>query len=183
MRKSTFPLRFARTRLGPHRGRGGIAVGSTVVQAFIEAGIFALSAIVVLLLIALRRMGDVLLTLLPLLIAEVVTLKLCVVLELSLNFANIIALPLLLGVGVAFKIYYIMAWRAGKTALLQSSLARAVVFSAMTTATASAVCGCPTIPAPQVGKVDGAGIGLHHGGGGVLSACFNGAAPEMSLAA
>ena len=30
-----------------------------------------------------------------------------------LNFANIIALPLLLGVGVAFKIYYVMAWRAG----------------------------------------------------------------------
>ena len=35
--------------------------------------------------------------------------------RLSLNFANIIALPLLLGVGVAFKIYYMMAWRAGKT--------------------------------------------------------------------
>ena len=32
-----------------------------------------------------------------------------------LNFANIIALPLLFGVGVAFKIYYIMAWRGGQT--------------------------------------------------------------------
>src|SRR4051812_28557162 len=53
-----------------------------------------------------------------------------------MNFANIIALPLLLGVGVAFKIYYIVAWRAGKTNLLQSSLTRAVTFSAMTTATA-----------------------------------------------
>jgi predicted RND superfamily exporter protein len=110
--------------------------GSTVVQAFIEAGIFALSAIVVLLLIALRRMGDVLLTLLPLLIAGVVTLELCVVLDISLNFANIIALPLLLGVGVAFKIYYIMAWRSGKTALVQSTLTRAVIFSALTQATA-----------------------------------------------
>jgi predicted RND superfamily exporter protein len=39
-------------------------------------------------------------------------------------------------VGVAFKIYYIMAWRAGQTNLLQSSLTRAVIFSAMTTATA-----------------------------------------------
>ncbi len=52
------------------------------------------------------------------------------------NFANIIALPLLLGIGVAFKIYYIMAWRAGQTNLLQSSLTRAVFFSALTTATA-----------------------------------------------
>jgi predicted RND superfamily exporter protein len=54
----------------------------------------------------------------------------------QLNFANIIALPLLLGVGVAFKIYYVMAWRGGQTSLLQSTLTRAVVFSAATTATA-----------------------------------------------
>jgi hypothetical protein len=110
--------------------------GNTVVRAFIEAGIFALCAITVLLFIALRRIGDVLLTVVPLMIAGVVTLELCVVLELPLNFANIIALPLLLGIGVAFKIYYILAWRAGRTSLLQSSLTRAVVFSTMTTATA-----------------------------------------------
>jgi uncharacterized protein len=110
--------------------------GRTVTHAFMLAGIFGLSAITVLLLVALRRVGDVLLTLVPLLIAGAVTLELCVLLGLPLNFANIIALPLLLGVGVAFKIYYIMAWRAGKTGLLQSSLTRAVVFSAMTTATA-----------------------------------------------
>jgi uncharacterized protein len=109
---------------------------NTVVRAFIQAGIFALSAIAALLWITLRRIGDVLLTLLPLLVAGVVTLELCVVFDLPLNFANILALPLLLGVGVAFKIYYITAWRAGKTALLQSSLTRAVIFSAMTTATA-----------------------------------------------
>src|SRR5208282_1050368 len=110
--------------------------GNTVVRAFIEAGIFALVAIAVLLWIALRRISDVLLTLVPLLVAGVVTLELCVALDISLNFANIIALPLLLGIGVAFKIYYIMAWRSGKTALVQSSLTRAVIFSAMTTATA-----------------------------------------------
>ena len=110
--------------------------GNTVVRAFVQAGIFALSAIAVLLWITLRRITDVLLTLVPLLVAGVVTLELCVLIELPLNFADIIALPLLLGVGVAFKIYYIMAWRQGKTALLQSSLTRAVVFSALTTATA-----------------------------------------------
>jgi predicted RND superfamily exporter protein len=88
------------------------------------------------LLITLRRIGDVLLTLVPLLVAGLVTLELCVVFDLPLNFANILALPLLLGVGVAFKIYYIVAWRSGKTHLLQSSLTRAVLFSGMTTATA-----------------------------------------------
>jgi uncharacterized protein len=110
--------------------------GRTVVHAFVEAGIFALAAIAVLLLIALRRVGDVLLTLVPLVVAGIVTLELCAAFHLPLNFANIMALPLLLGVGVAFKIYYILAWRAGRTSLLQSSLTRAVVCSAMTTATA-----------------------------------------------
>jgi uncharacterized protein len=109
---------------------------NTIVRALIEAGIFALAGIALLLWITLRRLSDVALTLVPLLLAAVVTLELCVVLDLPLNFANIIALPLLLGVGVAFKIYYIMAWRRGRTALVQSTLSRAVIFSAMTTATA-----------------------------------------------
>ena len=77
-----------------------------------------------------------LLTLIPLLVAGLVTLEICVLIDMPLNFANIIALPLLLGVGVAFKIYYIMAWREGQTGLLQSVLTRAVTFSACTTATA-----------------------------------------------
>ncbi len=110
--------------------------GKTITSAFIEAGILAFVAIAVLLLVALRRVVDVLLTLVPLLISGAVTLEICVLSNFALNFANIIALPLLLGVGVAFKIYYIMAWRAGKTGLLQSSLTRAVIFSAMTNAIA-----------------------------------------------
>ena len=78
-----------------------------------------------------------LLTLVPLLVAGAVTLEICVLIGMPLNFANIIALPLLLGVGVAFKIYYMMAWRAGRTKLLQSSLTRAVIFQRCnTTATA-----------------------------------------------
>jgi uncharacterized protein len=110
--------------------------GRTVTGAFIEAGALALGAIAVLLLFALRRLTDVLLTLIPLLLAGVVTLEICVLTGTAINFANIIALPLLLGVGVAFKIYYIMAWRDGKTGLLQSALTRAVIFSAMTNAVA-----------------------------------------------
>jgi uncharacterized protein len=110
--------------------------GRTVTTAFLEAGAIALGAIAVLLFIALRRVTDVLLTLRPLLLAGAVTLEICVLTGTAINFANIIALPLLLGVGVAFKIYYVMAWRDGKTGLLQSSLTRAVIFSAMTNAVA-----------------------------------------------
>jgi hopanoid biosynthesis associated RND transporter like protein HpnN len=110
--------------------------GDTVVRAFIHAGLWALAVISLLLWLALRRITDVLLTLVPLLVAGTVTLEICVLIGLPLNFANIVALPLLLGVGVAFKIYYVTAWRAGRTNLLQSSLTRAIFFSALTTATA-----------------------------------------------
>jgi uncharacterized protein len=123
----------------PDATGGPIAIlesGRTVITAFIEAGVWALASIAILLWITLRRFGDVLLTLVPLMLAGVVTLEICVLIRMPLNFANIIALPLLLGVGVAFKIYFVMAWRSGRTKLLQTSLTRAVIFSAATTATA-----------------------------------------------
>jgi uncharacterized protein len=110
--------------------------GDTVVRAFIHAGIFALLVISLLLWLTLRRFADVLMTLVPLLVAGAVTLEICVLIGLPLNFANIVALPLLLGIGVAFKIYYVVAWREGRTNLLQTSLTRAIFFSALTTATA-----------------------------------------------
>jgi hypothetical protein len=110
-----------------------IEAAATMVKAFLQAGVLSVVAIAVILFIALRRWIDVALTLVPLLVAIVVTLEICVVIGLQLNFANIIALPLLLGVGVAFKIYYIIAWRSGETDFLQSSLTRAIFFSACTT--------------------------------------------------
>jgi uncharacterized protein len=110
--------------------------GDTIVAAFIHAGIYALLVIGILLWITLGRFVDVLMTLVPLLVAGAVTMEICVLIGLPLNFANIVALPLLLGIGVAFKIYYIVAWRSGRTKLLQSSLTRAIFFSALTTATA-----------------------------------------------
>jgi len=126
-------------RIEPNATEGPISIleaRRTIITAFLQAGAWALLSIAVLLWITLRRLGDVLLTLIPLLVAGVVTLEICVAIDMPLNFANIIALPLLLGVGVAFKIYYIMAWREGQTKLLQSVLTRAVTFSACTTATA-----------------------------------------------
>src|SRR5258707_7933325 len=110
--------------------------GDTIVKAFIHAGIWALVVISLLLWLTLRRVTDVLLTLVPLLVAGAVTLEICVLIQLPLNFANIVALPLMLGIGVAFKIYYVTAWRSGRTNLLQTSLTRAIIFSAMTTGTA-----------------------------------------------
>jgi hopanoid biosynthesis associated RND transporter like protein HpnN len=108
----------------------------TIITAFTEAAILSVISITLLLWAALRSFADVLRTLIPLIVSATVTLELCALLGIALNFANIIALPLLLGIGVAFKIYYVIAWRKGQTGLLQSSLTQAVILSAGTTATA-----------------------------------------------
>src|SRR5579871_3815246 len=108
--------------------------GKTILRAFIQAGLLSALVITLLLLVALRNPRDVLFTLTPLFLSAFLTLATCVLLHLHLNFANVIALPLLLGVGVAFDIYFIVAWRNGATHLLSTSLTRAVIFSALTTA-------------------------------------------------
>ena len=108
----------------------------TIAGAFITAGVLGLLIVSALLFVALRDAREVAFTLAPVVLSGFLTLGTCVAIGQPINFANIIAFPLLFGVGVAFHIYFVMAWRAGATDLLQSSLARAIFFSAMATGTA-----------------------------------------------
>lgn len=105
----------------------------TVTGAFIHAGLYALAAITLLSLLILRRPKDVAMLLAPLILAGILTLATIVLAGLPLNFANIIALPLLLSLGVSYAVYFVSYWRAGMTAPLESGMARAVLFSACTT--------------------------------------------------
>ncbi len=119
----------------------GTAVGivesaDTIVGAFRAAAIYAVLAIAAILALTLRRALDVALVLAPLLLSALLTVVVSVAVGLSLNFANVIALPLLFGVGVSFNVYFVMNWRAGADRFLRTSTARAIVFSALTTATA-----------------------------------------------
>lgn len=113
-----------------------VATSQTIIRAFRTAAIAAVIAIAIILLVALRRLLDVALVLAPLLLSALMTVILAVLLPLPLNYANIIALPLLLGVGVSFNIYFVMNWRAGRIVILGSPTARAILFSALTTGTA-----------------------------------------------
>lgn len=138
---STFLRRFALAvqRVAPDASGGPVSVlgaAQLIIDAFVQAAVLAVVTITLLLWIAFRQFGDVLRTMVPLLVSGLVTLEACVLLGISLNFANIIALPLLLGVGVAFKIYYVIAWRNGEASLLQHGLTEAIVFSAAATGTA-----------------------------------------------
>lgn len=119
---------------------GGMAViiietSATIISAFTHAVIGAIAAIAVILLATLRRPRDAGLVLAPLLLSALLTVVGIRLAGITLNFANIIALPLLLGVGVSFNIYFVMNWRAGATRFLGTATARAILFSAATTAT------------------------------------------------
>ncbi|HET6158535.1 MAG TPA: MMPL family transporter [Dongiaceae bacterium] len=112
--------------------------GHAVSKAFRVATLLAVAAVALLLGVILRRFIDVVYVLLPLAVAALVTIAICRAFGLQLNFANIITLPLLLGIGVAFNIYFVVNWRKGVTRPLQTATARAVLFSAFTTSSSFA---------------------------------------------
>jgi hopanoid biosynthesis associated RND transporter like protein HpnN len=107
--------------------------GRAVSRAFEIATLLAMASMAILLGLILRRVTDVLMVLVPLAAAALATAIVCRLIGLQLNFANIIALPLLLGIGVAFNIYFVVNWRNGIGGPLQTSTARGVLFSALTT--------------------------------------------------
>ncbi len=125
--------------VAPNAGGPAVTIqetSRTIMTAFRDAAAYALAAIAIILLIALRSLRDAALVMAPLLMSGLLTLLVITLLPLPLNYANIIALPLLLGVGVSFNIYFVMNWRDGRRAVLASPTARAILFSALTTSTA-----------------------------------------------
>ena len=133
--------RFTRAVLAVAPDATGTAVSMrgaayTVAHAFVVAGVLAFAVVSLLLVVALRSVKEAAFTLAPVILSIFLTLGSCVMIGQPINFANIIAFPLLFGVGVAFHIYFVMAWRGGATDLLQSALARAVFFSALATGSA-----------------------------------------------
>jgi hopanoid biosynthesis associated RND transporter like protein HpnN len=113
-----------------------LEAGDAVVQAFQQAFLLSLFAITILLLILLRPKSDALLVLLPLFLAGALTGAASVLFRIPFNFANIIALPLLLGIGVDSGIHMVHRMRTAPPSdgqMLQTSTARAVLYSALTT--------------------------------------------------
>lgn len=109
--------------------------GGAVVKASLVATGIAIAAGAALLVLALGNLRDTILVLLPLVLTAILTGASSALLGLSLNLANLVALPLLLGLGKAFGIYLIMRRREGldTKALCNSSTPRAVLYSALTT--------------------------------------------------
>jgi hopanoid biosynthesis associated RND transporter like protein HpnN len=114
---------------------GFLEAGRSVVDAFRQAFAYAVIAVLVLLMILLRSVADTLRVVLPLLLAGAFTVAAMVLLKQPFNFANVIALPLVLGVGVDYGVYLAQRGRAAPAGanLLQTSTARAVWYGALIT--------------------------------------------------
>ncbi len=112
-----------------------LEAGNTIVGAFRDAAVMAVVAILLLLAILLRSFRDVALVFAPLVLAALLTVAASVLLDLPFNFANVIVLPLLFGLGVANGIHLVLRERdeAGVSRVLETSTPRAMVFSAFTT--------------------------------------------------
>lgn len=112
-----------------------VEAGKAVVKAFRQASVLSLLLITGLLIVILRSVRDVVLILAPLVLAVLVTMAIMVILDMPFDLSNIIVLPLIIGLGVAFAIYFVLRWRDGEPwpHLLASSTPEGILFSGLTT--------------------------------------------------
>lgn len=135
-----------------------------VVSAFKQAFLYAFIVITLILLLLLVHKRDTLYILIPLIMAAIFTGGASVLLGIPFNFANIIALPLILGIGVDSGIHILHRFRTAPPAdnnLLATSSARAVLVSAVTTmGSVGNLAFSPHLGTASMGKILTIGIGM-----------------------
>ena len=112
-----------------------IEAGDAVMRAFVEAGLWSIGAITLLTFVLLRSARETLFIFTPLIMAAILTVGVSVLIGMPFNFANVIVLPLLFGLGIASGIHMVMRERNAGAALgvADTSTPRAVVLSTLTT--------------------------------------------------
>ncbi|MGF1462331.1 MAG: MMPL family transporter [Maricaulaceae bacterium] len=111
--------------------RAGETISAAMLQATALAGVLA----TVILLVVTRSVGITLAVLAPLALAGALTAGFSVAFDRPFNYANVIVLPLLIGLGADSGIHLALRARreGAASALFRTSTPRAVVFSAVTT--------------------------------------------------
>jgi hopanoid biosynthesis associated RND transporter like protein HpnN len=115
---------------------GIVGAGKTISEAFLQAFLTALAAILILLAIMTRNTRKVALIIFPLLVGLGMTIGTTVLLGIPFNFANIIVLPLLLGIGIDYPVHLVQRYAEDPSArgdILRTSTAKGILFSALTT--------------------------------------------------
>jgi hopanoid biosynthesis associated RND transporter like protein HpnN len=124
--------------LAPHSTDTPVTIreaGNAVVRSFLLATLYAFLVITLFMLIELKSVSDTVLVLAPLILSLLMTGAASVILDIPFNFANVIVIPLLLGTGVEV-VYFIHRFRTDSPPsgnMLETSTARALFFSALTT--------------------------------------------------
>jgi hypothetical protein len=105
-------------------------------REYIRAAVYAIAAILVLLLIDFRSLADSLCALLPVTIGFGGVFGLMGLTGVPLNFANIIVLPLIFGIGVDVGVHAVHRWRSdpfGRPAGLSGGTGRGITVTTLTT--------------------------------------------------
>ena len=106
-------------------------------DGYVEAAWYALLAVLVVTFLALRRVGDALLAVLPLGLGMVWTAGLMWLWDVQFNLANMVAAPLIIGIGVENGIHLVHRFREGEDStvanLIAGSTGQAVVLFSLTT--------------------------------------------------
>lgn len=107
---------------------------SLLAQSYVEAALYALAAIAVLVAIHFRRLSLVVFSLLPVFLGAVWTGGVMGAIDLPLNPANIMTLPLVVGIGVTNGIHLLNRFvEEGSASLVSKSTGKAVIVSGLTT--------------------------------------------------
>lgn len=107
-----------------------------IVVSLQEALLLAVAVIALLLFLLWRSLSDMLMVLVPLALAAAMTGATSALIGPDFNFANVVVLPLLLGIGVDSGIHLVHRYRLAEqtgSQILRTSTARAILFSALTT--------------------------------------------------
>ncbi len=110
--------------------------GEIVVQSFIKALLISLLFLVFFLYFIFRNMHYVLISLGSLIIATFLTIFCMIIFNIKLNFANMIALPLLYSLGVSFSVYFLkrfLEFEMDLSKVIRSGTPNAIFISALTT--------------------------------------------------
>ena len=110
-----------------------LEAGKTVINSFVSAVTITLVLIIILVLTVTNSLRELVLILTPLILASLFTITASVLLQYPFNFANVIVLPLLFGLGIASSIHLVLADRRQEEDVLESHTPRAILFSALTT--------------------------------------------------
>ena len=112
-----------------------LEAGRAVVNSVVTAALISIVAVSAMVFAMMRSVRDTLLVLIPLILAALYTVAATVALGMPFNFANVIVLPLLMGLGVASGIHLVSRAREehSGTVAFATSTPRAVTFSALTT--------------------------------------------------